>query len=512
MKRFFIFYIVLGSFTAFIGCSKFGAPSIYTPPATDTVRYTSSDSDFANPERGFYRATSTDASNYTPLDSNQLKQWRTLQQADGGGVYSIYSTLVFREFVLTGYTGSALSTNLLNEIAADFATARAAGVKLIPRFCYTITPHAGSCADATACPLYGDAPKAIVLQHIAQIKPILQANSDVIACMQLGFIGIWGENYYTDYFGDASANGQGQLYDSNWQDRADVISAVLDALPSDRMIQVRYPQLKQRYVYGVDAATNSAPLTDALAFTGTAQARIGMHNDCFLAGVGDEGTYDDYGNSSSPRTSAVSVLTAFAQADNQFVAVGGETCDDTYSPENQCETAGMAQTVMSGLHYSFLNCAYNNDLNNMWVSGGCMDNIKKNLGYRFVLTTGTFPGTAVKAGMEFSFSLTVNNVGYASPYNARPAYLVLRNESSGKEYRDSLSIDVRRWYSGTTTASAIVPTDATMAKGKYDLFLYLPDNYASLAARPEYALRLANAGIWEASTGYNNLSASVMIK
>jgi hypothetical protein len=27
----------------------------------------------------------------------------------------------------------------------------------------------------------------------------------IIACMQMGFIGTWGENYYSDYFGDPSS-------------------------------------------------------------------------------------------------------------------------------------------------------------------------------------------------------------------------------------------------------------------------------------------------------------------
>jgi hypothetical protein len=41
--------------------------------------------------------------------------------------------------------------------------------------------------------------------------------------------------------------------------------------------------MKQRYVYGVNALTSLQPLTDAEAFTGTDQARIGFHNDCFLS-------------------------------------------------------------------------------------------------------------------------------------------------------------------------------------------------------------------------------------
>jgi hypothetical protein len=494
-----------------IRCSKFDAPAKYIPTAADTVRYSASDTDFANPERGFYRYTETHANNYTPLDSNLMKKWRTLQQADGGGNYQIYSTLVFRYFVLDGLTGSALPSDLLTRIQTDFDLARAAGVKLIPRFAYTLTPHAGSCPESANCPLYGDAPKTIVLQHIAQLAPLLQKNDDVIACMQLGFIGIWGENYYTDYFGDASSNGAGQMYDSNWQNRIDVLKALLSALPSDRMIQVRYPQIKQKYVYGINAPVSSAALTTAQAFTGTDQARIGLHNDCFISGANDEGTYDDYGTSSSPRQGATSVLRSFAAADNQFVAVGGETCDDTYSPQNNCETAGMVQTELNTMHYSFLNCSYDNDLNNIWVSGGCMNNIKKNLGYRFVLTNGLFPASPVEAGMQFKFTLDLVNNGYASPFNPRPAMLILRNQSSGKETVFKLAADPRTWVTGKVQVNETISTDAAMAKGKYSLFLYLPDNSPSIAARPEYAIRFANAGCWEARTGYNDLSVSLTI-
>ena len=499
------------AFISAVSCSRLEKPVLYTPTPMDTVVYAESDSDFANPERGFYRPVETFASNYTALDADQLKGWRTLTAADGGANYSIYSTLVFREFVLDGFNNTALTQDLLDKIKADFTAARTAGVKLIARFCYTITPQGGSCADATACPPYGDASKDIVLGHIAQLKPLLQDNADVIACMQLGFIGIWGEGYYTDYFGDASANAQGQLYDNNWEDRNTVLKALLDALPASRMVQVRYPQLKQRYVYGVDAPTSSAAMTDAEAFTGTDKARIGMHNDCFLSGVGDYGTYDDYGNSSTSRGSAVSALHAYAEADNKYVAVGGETCDDTYSPQNDCETAGMAQTEMRTLHYSFLNSAYNNDVNNDWVSGNCMENIKKDLGYRFILTKGLFPNQPVSAGMQFKMVLYVLNEGYASPYNARPARLVLRDRSGGKEYTVDLTADVRKWYTGTSTVTEMINT-AGIPAGTYDCLLSLSDAASSISSRPEYAIRLANSGTWEAGTGYNSLNAAVTIQ
>ncbi|WP_449437745.1 DUF4874 domain-containing protein [Pedobacter steynii] len=121
---------------------------------------------------------------------------------------------------------------------------------MVPRFrVYRATARAGNCPEGFICPTYGDAAKSIVLGHIEQLKPLLTENADVIACVQLGFIGTWGENYYSDFFGDASLNGgqESKLTDQNWRDRIEVLKALLAAMPADRMVQVRYPQFKQRF-------------------------------------------------------------------------------------------------------------------------------------------------------------------------------------------------------------------------------------------------------------------------
>jgi hypothetical protein len=495
----------------FSHCSKFDNPATYSPPATDTISYIESDSDFANPERGFYRVAETYANNYEPLDVEQMKQWRTLQKADDGN-YKVYSSLVFRDIVLEGYTDKSLPQGLLDKINNDFDAARKAGVKLILRFCYTITTNSGSCPEGFICPPYGDAPKNIILNQITQLKPLLQNNVDVIACMQMGFVGTWGENYYSDYFGDPSSNGKGKLTDKNWSDKNEVLKALLDALPQSRMIQVRTPQMKQRYVYGIDAPTSSSPLTDANAFDGSDASRIGFHNDCFLSSPNDYGTYNDYGNSSSSSGDAYSILHAYAAADGKYDVVGGETCDDTYSPQNDCENAGKAQTEMRNMHYSFLNCAYNNDVNDDWETGGCMDAIKKDLGYRFVLRNAIFPKAAIKAGMQLAFTLNIENVGYASPYNARPIKLVMRNKTSNKEFVFDVDSDVRKWYSGNNSIHIKIITEGDMPAGDYNLFLFLPDASETLAQRPEYAIRLANENVWQQATGYNDLHETITLK
>lgn len=478
------------------------------------VSYTESTEDFPNPERGFYRYSEVKSSNYEVLSAEELKGYRSPQSIQSAN-YKVSSTLVFRYYILDDVVSTAMSASFISNIKKDFEAARTAGVKLIPRFVYTATAKPGNCPEGFICPLYGDAPKAIILSHITQLKPVLRENADVIACVQLGFIGTWGEQYYSDFFGDASSNGgQGnKLLDNNWKDRIEVIKALLDAVPADRMIQLRYPQIKQRYVYGINSLITSAALTESNAFNQSDIARLGFHNDCFMASVNDFGTYEDYGNSSTPRTSdgtVINTLKDYFKADSKFVVVGGETCSDDYSPANDCEPAGKIQAELASLHYSFINAHYNNAVNNDWQDGGCMDNIKRNLGYRFVLQTAALPDNAVK-GTVMNITLNLKNVGYASPYNKRPLKLVLRNTKSGEVSSFDLSADVRKWYSGAVTVTEGVAIPADFPAGDYEMLLQLPDAYASIAARPEFSIRLANANVWEEATGYNKLNHTVKI-
>mgnify|MGYP001036960780 CR=1 FL=1 len=517
-KNSIVFKILLSAFLSVFGilrisqCRKVTDPVLFHYPPADTATFIASDEDFPNPERGFFTYSETYADDYQPLDPNELKTARTEQQQANGGNFKIYSTLVYRYFILRGFNDKPLSQDLLDKINADFGIARQAGVKLIIRFAYTTVTHSGNCPDVTACPPYGDAPKQIVLEHISQLKPVLQSNADVIAALQMGFIGIWGENYYTDYFGDASGNGNGKYFDSNWKDRIDVLRAELDALPADRMVQVRFPQMKQRYVYGVDAPTNSAPLTDAEAFTGSDKARIGLHDDCFISSADDVGTYQNYGNSNTERGGGTADLKLYAQKDNFYVVVGGETCSNLYTPQNSCEAeGGGVQTELSAMHFSFLNSAYDNDLNNMWQDGGCMDNIRKNLGYRLVLIDAIFPTAGGTPGHQMQIQINLKNVGYASPFNPRVAKLVMKNTSTGKEFVYHLATNVQKWFPGNVSIKEMVQINSDMPSGKYALFLFLPDPYESLANRPEYAVRFANQDVWDSTTGYNNLKSIITI-
>ena len=48
-------------------------------------------------------------------------------------------------------------------------------------------------------------------------------------------------------------------------------------------------------------------------------------------------------------------------------------------------------------------------------------------------------------------------------------------------------------------------------RGSYRLSLALPDDAGSLSSRPEYSVRLANPGVWDAKEGVNILAEDVKI-
>ncbi len=469
-----------------------------------TINYTGSNVDMPNPERGFYLPSQlTRASNYTFLDSAYLASKRNPFTPYNAN-YQVHTTLIFRYFVLDDFVDASITQDFLDNMQTDFDAARTAGVKLIVRFSYTNSPSSGSCGDI--CPPYGDASKARILEHINDLKDVLETNKDIIATVQMGFIGIWGENYYTDFFGDASMS-PFIITNNNWIDRNEVLEALLDAVPIERAVQVRYPQLKQRYVYGLGAPTNSPALTSTEAFTQSDKARLGFHNDCFLASDTDFGTFADYGPPVS--LSDTVNLKPYWENDSQFVPVGGETCFVNNSDDNCAAVGGRADAEMDRLNYSFLNSEFNNNVNNDWV-GICLDDIKKKLGYRFALISGTFPNT-VDAGDNLSILINLENQGYTSPYNPRGLELVLRNTASGDTFFAPLVTDPRFFSTGLHQISETICLPANVPSGNYELLLNLPDPEPTIFNNPDYSIQLANQNVWESATGFNKLNHTIQI-
>lgn len=464
MKRFTLFYssivLVILSITA-CGSSSH-SDNIIDPDPTDpvsettTVTYTPTSENFANPERGFYVQYDTDGTG--TLSLSKLKSLRSNEKC---------MSLIMRMYYLKGFRNSALSDDVLAHITNDLSVVRQAGLKAVLRFAYT-----NSQKEA-------DAPMAIVLQHLDQLKPIFEANKDVIAVVQAGFIGAWGEWYY-------STNGL-----NNDASRKQVLDKLLSVLPSERCIQVRTPDYKRTFT-GVSTA-----LTQTKAYSNTGEGRIGHHNDCFLASATDYGTYSD-----------VTLDKNYLNQEGLYVPIGGETCPPDGVDPADCTKA---QTELRNLRWSFLNSGYYEVVLNNWVLGGCMDDIISNLGYRVYAQKAVFSKKHIP-GSDLYVKLNMQNVGYAPMFNPRNVELVLRSTDGKTQYVAKLPDDPRTWQPNklaTIEEKIALPSD--IVAGNYNLYLFLPDPETTIHDRPEYAVRLANASMWEESTGYNNLNQIITV-
>ncbi|MDA1192689.1 MAG: DUF4832 domain-containing protein, partial [Candidatus Poribacteria bacterium] len=273
-----------------------------------------------------------------------------------------------------------------------------------------------------------------------------------------------------------------------YDEYADVVNALLDALPGDRFVQMRTPNYK-RLVVG-----SATPISAEEAFGESKSARLGHHNDCFLATENDMGTYS--GNRDR----------VYLEQDSQFAPVGGETCRP-FPPHSDCENA---LREMSLYHWSYLNWDYHKDVLNSW-RGECMDEVQRRLGYRFELVSGEF-SEEVEVGGDLEVALTVQNVGFAAPYNPRDAEIVLRGTTTGVERAFALDVDPRRWLAGASHTLTHRIALGDVPSGDYELFLNLPDPKPTLRSNPDYAIRLANQGVWDSETGYNRLLSTVRVR
>lgn len=484
-----------------------GSPGVGAAQTLVTNTYTVATDDFANPERGFYLHTETRASAPSPVPSN-LANLRLNGSRDPNNAYIAKLSLVLRVFYLDSFINSPISSNYLDTIHADLASIRSQGAKAIVRFAYFQSPDRP----------FPEPGKARILEHIGQLAPVLRRNRDVIAVLQQGFIGAWGEGYYTDVFSTA-----GQTFTAqNWVDRADVIQALLDALPPERMIQVRTPQQRQKFLNGPAAPTSTPASAGAQTFNGSPAARLGFHNDCFLADATDAGTFSDYDGATEPQD--VTRLRDYQAQETRFTVMGGETCLENAPADNCASSGGRADSDMAFFHYSFLNQGYNANVNDDWVTQGCMEEIKRRLGYRLELVTGVFPGEA-RPGQTIPLRLELRNVGFAAPFNPRGVELVLRRTNSGEQFFAELSrdTDARLWLPGTNHLVApLLALPPDLPAGSYELLLHLPDPTPSLYGLPHYSIRLANStavsgggtslgGVWEPATGYHHLGHTLVV-
>ena len=417
---------------------------------TIQVSFTESTEYLLNPERGFYGGATDIFSASNPISASKARSVREKGM-----------TLMYVGFYLNKFLNGDISQDYLNMIQKSFDAIRGAGIKCVLRFAYQNsegnTPW--------------DAPVDIVLRHVEQLKPVLEANEDVIFVLQAGFVGVWGEWYYTTNFIMEPSS------DADYQPRRRLTDALLEALPESRQIALRTPQFKMR-MYNLSLKDT---LSAETAHNGSPLSRLAGHNDCFGASQNDWGTFD---NETSDRN--------FWKRDSRYTIMGGETCNVS----SYC-VCNSSLKDMKDYHWTYLNSGYHSGVLDRWKSSGCMDEVTNRLGYRLIMREASCTGIFEK-GNTVHLVLNLENGGFAAPMNPRNAELVFVAQD-GKQTRFPLVSDPRTWHPGTHK----IETDCVLPDAKGTFYLALEDPL--LAQRPEYSIALANENVFDTQTGWNKL-------
>jgi hypothetical protein len=178
--------------------------------------------------------------------------------------------------------------------------------------------------------------------------------------------------------------------------------------------------------------------------------------------------------------------------------MSGETCAPN-PPRSECDSA---IREMELLHFSAINEAYHKGIIRSWKDGGCLDEITNRLGYRLLLTSADF-NEKVRPGGLLQLTVNITNSGFAALMNPRPLYVVLQEPNS--IFLTKIELDPRTWQPGDSSFTAAIRLPSKMEEMDYSLALWLPDEAETLQGNPLYAVRFANEGVWDESTGYNIL-------
>lgn len=421
-------------------------------PKADTIRvsFTESSTHLVNPERGFYGGAVDIFSASNPVT---VKKAQSLREKG--------MTLMYVGFYLNKFMDGDISQDYLDMIQKSMDALRTAGIKCVLRFAYQNSESNKP----------WDAPVDVVLRHVEQLKPVFQKNEDVIFILQAGFVGVWGEWYYTANFVMNPSS------DADFEPRRKLTEALLNALPESRQIALRTPEFKMR-MYNLSVKDT---LTAATAHDGSALSRLAGHNDCFGASVDDWGTFDN-----------VSADRVFWKHDSRYFIMGGETCNVS----NYC-TCTASLKDMKDYHWTYLNSGYNSSVHDRWKDKGCFDEITDRLGYRLVLQDVTCAGP-FEEGKTARLILNLENRGFAAPMNPRNAEVVFVAQD-GTETRFPLDSDPRTWHPGLHR----IEVDFTLPAAKGIVYLALEDPL--LPKRSEYSIALANEAVFDAVNGWNKL-------
>lgn len=326
-----------------------------------------------------------------------------------------------------------------------------------------------------------------VLDHIRQIKDsgILEDYKDIIAYVESGFVGKWGEQHGGKY--------------TSVEDKAKILDAMLDCVPSPIPVTVRTPDIFAKWV-GIERK-------DLADYQSSGEElRVGLYNDGYMGSDSDLGTF-----SNRP----VEIEWLSGQTLTSYY--GGEFSGnldwakkyDTYLPEN-------AIPEMYKTHLSYINgnifqlykdytfgSQYDVDGadNSAYYGQNVFQFIRDHLGYRFVLRKSELSET-VEQGGTLALDFSVENTGFANIIPETKTEIIL--EQNGSFIRTPVAVNSNEWYSCTTSDELLeLNLPDSLPTGDWNAYLKISFGNNSTDQLNLRSVQFANDEIWNASLGAN---------
>ena len=437
-------------------------------PIPVTKIFESTPAVFANPERGWITHRFSD-------DLWGLNNLRSSPEK---------VSLVLIKIDISAYVNSAhIGQNKLNEIRTALNSCRQQGLKVLLRSAYAWNE------------MLAPDPKNIetMKTHVMDMKSIYNEYEDVIVAVEMGMFGPWGEMHSSSH----STVNTKLYYPVETGALKQVHAAYMLALPSKRSVLLRRPYyIRQLF-------NDDKPLTSAEAYGNTSKARTGFHNDAYLASIDDEGTF-------GPGWSRAQELT-YVNKMTQYAFFGGESFG---TPNDVYNNAKNAMIESKQQHMTYLHRDYQTSIYDAW-GPAVKEDFTRKLGYRFELKNLSYTKEVAPGGI-LHFSLKLQNTGFSAMHLNRPVNLILDNGKTGSErtkFQATVSVDPRTWTPELQTISIDrkfrIP--AMAKEGIWQLRVALPDASVTLQADGRYAVRFANANMWN-DDGTNLLANDISIK
>lgn len=344
-----------------------------------------------------------------------------------------------------------------------------------------------------------------ILHHIEQIKDsgLLEKYSDIIAYVESGFVGKWGEQHGGKY--------------TSVQYKAQLLEAMLQAVPASIPVTVRTPDIFAEWAGIKRSELNNTELINSLtesAYTSDIQAnkdRIGLYDDGYMGSDSDLGTYANR-----------EIETDWLHNQTFTSYFGGEFSGNlswaqkynTYLPENAIPE--MYKTHLSYINsnifqlykdYTFSADYDVNGVDNSAYYGQTVHQfIRDHIGYRLVLRKSELTAETFQGG-NATVNFEVENTGFAGVIPSVYSYVIL--EKNGIYTLAESNIDCHDWKSCTTTTETIdIKIPDNLPSGEWNVYLKLNmGTGADITAMNNRSIRFANDDIWNGSLGANYMGS-----